>query len=63
MYLTDADKITCCKMCTLATIMRDCKRCRFNIGLPFKAIKTQETQDEDIKILLSSTKQKLIKLV
>jgi len=34
--------IACCKCCTLAEVMKDCKACRFNIGLPFKATIKQE---------------------
>ena len=40
--ITDADYIAWCKMCTLASYMKDCKHCRFNIGLPFKAAINQE---------------------
>ena len=30
--------IATCGCCTLATIMKDCRLCRFNIGLTYKAI-------------------------
>ena len=34
-------KIANCLICTLAPIMKDCKHCEFNVGLPFRHIKEQ----------------------
>ena len=34
MNLDDDTKIALCKACTLAEVMKDCKVCAFNIGLP-----------------------------
>lgn len=31
--MDDQTKIALCKACTLATVMKDCKSCSFNIGL------------------------------
>ena len=35
--LTDDDRIALCKACTLAEVVKDCKVCAFNIGLPHKS--------------------------
>ena len=37
MNLDDDTKIALCKACTLAEVMKDCKVCAFNIGLPHKS--------------------------
>jgi predicted RNA-binding protein with PUA domain len=44
--VTDADYIAWCKMCTLAEVMKDCKNCKFNIGLPFRLIKAEEIKND-----------------
>jgi len=38
----DSMYIANCKCCTLAEVMKDCKACKFSIGLPFKATIKQE---------------------
>ena len=50
--------IACCKACTLAEVMKDCKGCKFNIGLPFKVIKADDAKSleltpKDSNIVLS----------
>lgn len=62
--LTDENFIAFCACCTLAEAMKDCKRCRFNIGLPFRLIKEAEaTQDAEIKALLGKTKAEFISMM
>ena len=40
--------IACCKACTLAEVMKDCKGCKFNVGLPFKVIKADELKIQEL---------------
>ena len=54
--ITDENKIAWCKMCTLASYMKDCKHCPFNIGLPFRAAIKQEKR---LEIDLAPIKQKV----
>lgn len=36
--IPDEMKIATCKICILATTMRDCKACAFNVGLLYKSL-------------------------
>ena len=40
--------IACCKACTLAEAMKDCKGCKFNVGLPFRVIKADDAKSLEL---------------
>jgi hypothetical protein len=62
--ITDSDYIAWCAMCSLADAMKDCKRCRFNIGLPFRLIKAEESrQDTEIKARTAGLKPYYLELI
>lgn len=44
--MDDAAKIACCKMCMLSAAMKDCPKCDFKIGLPFRLIAEAEREQE-----------------
>jgi hypothetical protein len=33
-------------MCCIADALKDCKNCKFNIGLPFRLIKAEEIKND-----------------
>lgn len=66
--ITEKDYIAWCRMCTLADVMKDCKKCKFNIGLKYrkedemsqqyqvgKVATSVVTEDEVTKVTYHST--------
>jgi hypothetical protein len=62
--ITDENYIAWCACCTLAEAMKDCRNCDFNIGLPFRLIKAEESrQDAEIKARTAGLKPYYLELI
>ena len=59
--LTDDMKIACCKTCSLADVMKDCKTCPFNVGLPFRLLdraRIEQSKQEHAEVMAHVLKVK-----